>query len=55
MNGFAVLVHVLVLYSTVDCVIKNGKITCSQLKRVSQNIPQTSVLKNPVQGLPMIL
>ena len=51
MNGFIVLVSLLVLHTRVDCMTKNGTKTCSQLTSVIQNIPQTMILKNPTQGL----
>jgi hypothetical protein len=51
MNGFIVLVSLLVLHTRVDCMTKNGKKTCSQLTSAIQNIPQAMILKNPTQGL----
>ena len=56
MNGFyIVLVFLLVLHARVDSMPKNGKKTCPQLTSVSQNIPQTLILKNPTQGLQIMI
>ena len=55
MNGFIVLVFLLVLRSQVDCVAKNGKKTCSQLTSAHRNIPQTLLLKDPVEGLRIMI
>lgn len=50
MNDFIVLVFLLVLCAEVDCMAKNDKKTCSQLTSVRRNIPQTLLLKNPIEG-----
>ena len=55
MNGLIVLVFLLVLRAEVDCMTKNGKTTCSQLTSVSQNVPQTLLLRNPVEGLRIMI